>query len=305
MLEIPADVDIRPVTVDLGGGFVEEGKGTLKLAVSAGGFTAPSNAGHLRDERARWCGRATTETSTIPAKPLPGTVQTLLACRTKLAMTTQPSSATAVQGTTARFTVAAQSAVGYQWQVNDGSRLEGRGGRLRHGTKPPTPPPKPRWTWDGWKYRCVVTGSYEVVNSSEATLTVKPAQVEIAVSPQGDVRSEGGGGTFTYGNSVTVTGHGQRGKRAHFRGLAGKRTDRQQRRQLHLHRDRGAHAGGRVCGAHRRVAVGRGEPLQNLPGLRRGVRARRACGRLRGRLPVQKGCAKPASWNTAVSAPTA
>lgn len=45
VLEIPADADIHPVTVDLGGGSVEEGKGTLKLAVSADGFTAPSTQG--------------------------------------------------------------------------------------------------------------------------------------------------------------------------------------------------------------------------------------------------------------------
>lgn len=45
VLEIPAGADIHPVTVDLGGGFVEEGKGTLKLAVSADGFTAPSTQG--------------------------------------------------------------------------------------------------------------------------------------------------------------------------------------------------------------------------------------------------------------------
>ena len=45
VLEILAGADIHPVTVDLGGGFVEEGKGTLKLAVSADGFTAPSTQG--------------------------------------------------------------------------------------------------------------------------------------------------------------------------------------------------------------------------------------------------------------------
>lgn len=44
VLEIPADADIHPVTVDLGGGSVD-GRGTLKLAVSAGGFTAPSTQG--------------------------------------------------------------------------------------------------------------------------------------------------------------------------------------------------------------------------------------------------------------------
>ena len=44
MLEIPAGADIRPVTVDLGGGSVD-GKGTFKLAVSADGFTAPSTQG--------------------------------------------------------------------------------------------------------------------------------------------------------------------------------------------------------------------------------------------------------------------
>ena len=39
-----------------------------------------------------------------PGETVPGTVQTLTLC-TKLAITTQPSSATAVQGATARFTV--------------------------------------------------------------------------------------------------------------------------------------------------------------------------------------------------------
>lgn len=118
VLEIPADVDIHPVTVDLGGGSVD-GKGTLKLAVSTGGFTAPSTQG-ISGMSGTLVWQGDNGYIYNPGETVPGTVQTLT-LRTKLAMTTQPSDATAVQGATASFTVAAQGAVGYQWQVNDGS----------------------------------------------------------------------------------------------------------------------------------------------------------------------------------------
>lgn len=213
VLEIPADVDIRPVTVDLGGGFVEEGKGTLKLAVSAGGFTAPSTQG-ISGMSGTLVWQGDNGDIYNPGETVPGTVQTLT-LRTKLAMTTQPSSATAVQGTTARFTVAAQGAVGYQWQVNDGSGWkdveDGSGMNEAAYTTPET-----TLDMDGWMYRCVVTGSYDEATSDEATLTVKPAQVEIAVSAQGDGEASGGG-TFTYGNSVTVTAT-VNAETAHFKG---------------------------------------------------------------------------------------
>ena len=212
VLEIPAGADIHPVTVDLGGGSVD-GKGTLKLAVSADGFTAPSTQG-ISGMSGTLVWQGDNGVVYTPGENVPGTVQTLT-LRTKLAMTTQPSSATAVQGATARFTVAAQGAVGYQWQVNDGSGWkdveDGSGMNEAAYTTPET-----TLEMNGWKYRCVVTGSYEVVNSSEATLTVNPAQVEITVSPQGD-GTVSGGGTFTYGNSVTVTAAAN-AETAHFKG---------------------------------------------------------------------------------------
>ena len=212
VLEIPADADIRPVTVDLGGGSVD-GKGTLKLAVSTGGFTAPSTQG-ISGMSGTLVWQGDNGTIYNPGAAVPGTVQTLT-LRTKLAITTQPSSATAVQGATARFTVAAQGAVGYQWQVNDGTGWknveDGSGMNEAAYTTPET-----TLDMDDWMYRCVVTGSYDEATSDEATLTVKPAQVEIAVSPQGD-GTVSGGGTFTYGNSVTVTATAN-AETAHFAG---------------------------------------------------------------------------------------
>lgn len=212
VLEIPADVDIHPVTVDLGGGSVD-GKSTLKLAVSADGFTAPSTQG-ISGMSGTLVWQGDNGVIYNPGETVHGTVQTLT-LRTKLAMTTQPSDATVVQGATARFTVAAQGAVGYQWQVNDGSGWKDvEDGSGMNGATYTTP--ETTLDMDGWTYRCVVTGSYEVVNSSEATLTVKPAQVEIAVSAQGDGKASGGG-TFTYANSVTVTAAAN-AETAHFKG---------------------------------------------------------------------------------------
>lgn len=212
VLEIPADADIHPVTVDLGGGSVD-GKGTLKLAVSAGGFTAPSTQG-ISGMSGTLVWQGDNGDIYNPGETVPGTVQTLT-LRTKLAMITQPSDATAVQGTTASFTVAAQGAVGYQWQVNDGTGWKNvEDGSSMNGTTYTTP--ETTLDKNGWTYRCVVTGSYEVVNSSEATLTVNSAQVEITVSPQGD-GTVSGGGTFTYGNSVTVTATAN-AETAHFTG---------------------------------------------------------------------------------------
>ena len=212
VLEIPADVDIHPVTVDLGGGSVD-GKGTLKLAVSADGFTAPSTQG-ISGMSGTLVWQGDNGVIYNPGETVPGTVQTLT-LRTKLAMTTQPSSATAVQGATARFTVAAQGAVGYQWQVNDGTGWknveDGSGMNEAAYTTPET-----TLEMNGWKYRCVVTGSYDEATSNEATLTVNPAQVEITVSAQGDGVASGGG-TFTYGNSVTVTATAN-AETAHFAG---------------------------------------------------------------------------------------
>lgn len=213
VLEIPADVDIHPVTVDLGGGFVEEGKGTLKLAVSADGFTAPSTQG-ISGMSGTLVWQGDNGVVYTPGETVPGTVQTLT-LRTKLAMTTQPSDATAVQGTTARFTVAAQGAVGYQWQVNDGTGWKNvEDGSGMNGTTYTTP--ETTLEMNDWMYRCVVTGSYEVVNSSEATLTVNPAEFEIAVSAQGD-GTVSGGGTVKYGDPVTVTA-AVNAETAHFAG---------------------------------------------------------------------------------------
>lgn len=212
VLEIPADADIHPVTVDLGGGSVD-GKGTLKLAVSAGGFTAPSTQG-ISGMSGTLVWQGDNGVVYNPGENVPGTVQTLT-LRTKLAITTQPSSATAVQGTTARFTVAAQGAVGYQWQVNDGTGWknveDGSGMNEAAYTTPET-----TLDMDGWMYRCVVTGSYDEATSNEATLTVNPAEFVIAVSAQGD-GTVSGGGTFTYGNSVTVTATAN-AETAHFAG---------------------------------------------------------------------------------------
>ena len=271
VLEILAGADIHPVTVDLGGGSVD-GKGTLKLAVSTGGFSAPKTQG-ISGMSGTLVWQGDNGAVYNPGETVPGTVQTLTLC-TKLAITTQPSSATAVQGATARFTVAAQGAVGYQWQVNDGSGM--------NGTTYTTP--ETTLEMNDWMYRCVVTGSYEAVNSSEATLTVNPAEFEITVSAQGDGEASGGG-TFTYGNSVTVTATAN-AETAHFAGWQenGQTVSNDASYTFTATAERTLVA---VFEAHTGDwQSDGGEPLQNLPGLRRGVRARRACGRLRGRLPA-------------------
>ena len=212
VLEIPAGADIHPVTVDLGGGSVD-GRGTLKLAVSDGGFSAPSTQG-ISGMSGTLVWQGDNGDIYNPGETVPGTVQTLT-LRTKLAMTTQPSDATAVQGTTARFTVAAQGAVGYQWQVNDGTGWKNvEDGSGMNGTTYTTP--ETTLEMNGWKYRCVVTGSYDEATSNEATLTVNSAQVEITVSPQGDGEASGGG-TVKYGDSVTVTATAN-AETAHFMG---------------------------------------------------------------------------------------
>lgn len=181
--------------------------------MSAGGFTAPETQG-ISGMSGTLVWQGDNGTIYNPGETVPGTVQTLT-LRTKLAITTQPSSATAVQGATARFTVAAQGAVGYQWQVNDGSGWKDvEDGSGMNGTTYTTP--ETTLEMNGWKYRCVVTGSYDEATSNEATLTVNPAQVEITVSPQGDGEASGGG-TFTYGNSVTVTATAN-AETAHFTG---------------------------------------------------------------------------------------
>lgn len=210
VLEIPAGADIRTVTVNLGGGSVG-GNSTLKLAVSADGFTAPKTQG-ISGMSGTLVWQGDNGAIYNPGDVVPDTVQTLTLC-TELAITGQPSSATVVQGTTARFTVTAQGAVGYQWQVNDGSGWkdveDGSGMNEAAYTTPET-----TLDMNGWKYRCVVTGAYEEANSSEATLTVNPAEFEIAVSAQGDGTANGGG-TVKYGDSVTVTAAAD-AEKAHF-----------------------------------------------------------------------------------------
>ena len=217
-------------------------------------------------------------------------------------MTTQPSDATAVQGTTARFTVAAQGAVGYQWQVNDGTGWKNvEDGSGMNGTTYTTP--ETTLEMNDWMYRCVVTGSYEVVNSSEATLTVNPAEFEIAVSAQGD-GTVSGGGTVKYGDPVTVTA-AVNAETAHFAGWQenGQTVSNDASYTFTATAERTLVA---VFVAHTGEWQSDGENHYKTCPVCQTTYARGAhAGGSADDCPSIKRCAAPAGWNTAKPAPTA
>jgi hypothetical protein len=90
--------------------------------------------------------------------------------KVKTTITTQPNGINTAIGTTAKFTVAATGAgLTYQWQYNSGSEWKNSGAA---GAATDTLTINAKATYNGWQYRCIVTGENGSVTSSAATLTV-------------------------------------------------------------------------------------------------------------------------------------
>ncbi len=88
----------------------------------------------------------------------------------KTAITAQPASVSEASGTAAKFTVKANGiGLTYQWQYNSGEGWKNSGAS---GAATDTLTINAKATYNGWQYRCIVTGENGSVTSSAATLTV-------------------------------------------------------------------------------------------------------------------------------------
>ncbi len=90
----------------------------------------------------------------------------------KTKITAQPASVEAASGTPASFTVKASGiGLSYQWQYNNGSGWKTSNGT---GAQTDTLTINAKATYNGWQYRCVVTGENgSNAISDAAALTVK------------------------------------------------------------------------------------------------------------------------------------
>ncbi len=118
----------------------------------------------------------------------------------KTAITTQPNGVNTTVGSTAKFTVAATGAgLKYQWQYNSGDGWKNSGAT---GATTATLSINAKATYNGWKYRCVITDANgTTTTSSVATLKIKAA---ITAQPANVSAAVGDTAKFT----VTATGVG-------------------------------------------------------------------------------------------------
>ncbi len=117
----------------------------------------------------------------------------------KPSITEQPKSVTVQEGEKAVFTVEAKGlGLSYQWQYRTSSSGTWRNTTLSGSSyKTATLTIPGTLSRSGYQYRCKVTNSGGSVNSSAATLTVKPKAPAIETQPVSATVQEGGTATFT------------------------------------------------------------------------------------------------------------
>ena len=116
----------------------------------------------------------------------------------KTVITTQPNGYQAAIGETAKFTVAATGAgLKYQWQYNSGDGWKNSGAS---GATTATLSINAKTTYNGWKYRCVITDA----NGTATTSSIATLKIKIAITAQPADISAAIGGTAKF--TVTATG---------------------------------------------------------------------------------------------------
>ena len=143
---------------------------------------------------------------TAACLPVLASDSVILSVNDLAAITAQPLASTICSGNNSRFIVAATgSGLSYQWQLNTGSGWNNI-------TVSPTYPNVSDDTlnvlnasalFNGYLYRCVITGSCNSVNSNQAQLTVNSSPL-ITAQPVNITNCTGGSALFT----VTATGGG-------------------------------------------------------------------------------------------------
>lgn len=100
-------------------------------------------------------------------------------------ITTQPQNRLTCEGNTATFSLAATSAASYQWQVNAGSGWSNVSGTVYSGgTTNSLTISGMTTTYNGFQYRCVVTGNCSnSITSNAVTLTVNPGAAIVSHTP--------------------------------------------------------------------------------------------------------------------------
>ena len=125
---------------------------------------------------------------------------TLTLASSKPTITAQPQSVTAEAGATVTFKVTATGATSYQWQFSkDGATWNNCGAE---GYDQPTFSFPMATSYNGRKYRCVVSNASGSVTSSAATLTLASSKPTITAQPQSATAAVGATVTF----QVTATG---------------------------------------------------------------------------------------------------
>ncbi len=118
--------------------------------------------------------------------------------KVKTTITTQPNGVNTTVGSTAKFTVAATGAgLKYQWQYNSGDGWKNSGAS---GATTATLSINAKTTYNGWKYRCVITDA----NSATATSSVATLKIKAAITAQPANVSAAVGDTAKF--TVTATG---------------------------------------------------------------------------------------------------
>jgi len=102
-------------------------------------------------------------------------------------ITSQPNSTTACSGDNASFSVTANDADSYQWQLN-GTNISGANSATYNISGVTTS--------DGGSYTCIVTNTCDNVTSTAATLTVNPATA---------INTQPTGGTYCEGDNVSLS----------------------------------------------------------------------------------------------------
>lgn len=127
---------------------------------------------------------------------------------------TQPSSTTVNSGTAASFTVSAEgSSKTYQWQINTGSGwnnvTNGTGGTSATYYTPTTTS-----SYNGYQYRCVISNTLNISGYPTINQTTNAVTLTVNYLPTYATFSPSAGGTYSAGNSLSVTHTGNDGNPA-------------------------------------------------------------------------------------------
>ena len=114
-----------------------------------------------------------------------------------LVITAQPEAQVVKEGETVKFTIEADNADSYQWQVNTGkSWVSMTNASVWRGNQSATLQFTASKAYSKYKYRCIVSDGIETIESSEVTFSI-PSSLSITAQPEAQVVKEGETVKFT------------------------------------------------------------------------------------------------------------